>query len=104
ETFPQVGLKPSAMGGTCTEAPALECADKGIGACQGKGKFVCDSSKASAVCQITTPGAAPGTEVCDGLDNNCDGIVDNSDPTDPARVKDPMVAVSGGGLTGTVYV
>ena len=104
ETFPQVARGPTAADGTCAAAPAASCSDSGKGACQGRGTYTCSADKTTVTCTITTPGAAPATEVCDGQDNNCDGIVDNGAANDPARVREPMVAVSGGGLAGTVYV
>ncbi|HEY4176644.1 MAG TPA: MopE-related protein [Kofleriaceae bacterium] len=49
------------------------------GICRGTGTFVCDTTTRTnpATCKITVPGLPPGTETCDGLDNNCDGIVDD---------------------------
>ncbi len=73
------------------------CADSGIGACQGAGTFQCDVNNLDnpAVCVITSPGAAPGPELCDDKDNNCDGIVDNT--VGPDRVIDAMTHVVFGG-------
>jgi hypothetical protein len=104
ETFPQVGRKPAATGGSCAESPPATCTDGGKGACQGRGVYACTPDKLGVACTITTPGAAPVTEVCDGQDNNCDGVIDNGDAADPNRVREPMVAISGGGLAGTVYM
>jgi formylglycine-generating enzyme required for sulfatase activity len=42
-------------------------------------------------------------EECNGIDDDCDGIVDNSDPSDPSRVRDPMVHVVQGGLDFWIY-
>ncbi len=47
----------------------------GMGACQMNGKTVCGASYTAVVCS-----AAPGTpaaEVCDGVDNDCNGRVDD---------------------------
>ena len=49
----------------------------GSGICQRTGVKICDASNEAGptVCSVT-PGAA-GTEVCDSLDNDCDGTVDD---------------------------
>lgn len=46
----------------------------GIGACQRTGSTVCNSATSSIVCSAT-PGA-PTTEVCNNIDDNCNGTVD----------------------------
>ncbi|MDP2276111.1 MAG: MopE-related protein [Archangium sp.] len=51
------------LGGSCSA---------GLGACLRNGAFACISG--GAACNAT-PGT-PGTEICDGIDNNCDGAVD----------------------------
>ena len=69
---------------------ATACHDAGIGECAGTGTFICDAANLDgpAVCNITTPGATPSAEKCDGKDNDCDGIVDNT--TGANRVIDSM--------------
>jgi hypothetical protein len=52
------------------------CADAGIGACQGTGALVCGDDGASLRCDITDPGDPPGTEECNGADDNCNGAID----------------------------
>jgi hypothetical protein len=104
ETFPEVGRRPTASGGSCAASAPAACTDSGLGQCQGRGSVSCAPGGSQTVCRITQPGAAPQAETCDGRDNNCDGIVDNGDPGDPARVREPMVAISGGGLAAPVYM
>jgi len=76
----------------------VACADSGVGACQGTGSFQCDPANLNgpAVCTITSPGAAPSAEKCDGKDNDCDGVVDNTSGAN--RVIDAMTHVTSGGL------
>ncbi|MBW2458732.1 MAG: hypothetical protein JRI68_29810, partial [Deltaproteobacteria bacterium] len=53
-------------GGSCGTGQQGECA-AGTNNCQG-GQLVC------------TPDNSPGPEICDGLDNDCDGTVDDGNP------------------------
>ncbi len=76
------------------------CDDGGKGACADRGAIACDPDNAAAVlCDLAVlpdpvPGAGPeAPELCNNVDDDCDGIVDNSDPSDPKRVIDDMVHV-----------
>ncbi len=50
------------------------CNDGELGACLGTGTLVCAGSGLS--CMITDPGATPMPELCNGLDDNCNGAID----------------------------
>ena len=52
------------------------CDDGLQGICKGTGVRVCNAAQNGTVCQITNPGQAPGVEVCNGLDDNCNGLID----------------------------
>ena len=47
----------------------------GVGECARTGQFVCKADGTGTECNAT-PGT-PTPEVCDGLDNNCNGIIDD---------------------------
>lgn len=47
----------------------------GTGLCRNEGQYVCNSSQDGVIC-TATPGT-PQPESCNGIDDNCDGIVDN---------------------------
>jgi hypothetical protein len=85
-----------------------ECDNGGIGACRDVGLRVCDPVDATAtVCDLSFPPdpdpLAPRAELCNGVDDNCDGVVDNFDPTDPERVVDDMVHIGHHGLDIWIY-
>ncbi len=44
----------------------------GTGACSAFGELVCSDATEEDICQIGTP----SDEICDGIDNNCDGTTD----------------------------
>jgi len=53
----------------------------GVGACQQPGVLVCDPGNPAGppICSAT-PGV-PGSESCNGIDDDCDGVVDNGVPS-----------------------
>ena len=84
---------PTALGKTCDPTKACtkdaDCGGAGskcvndlcspkLGACREEGQWVCDpTAKDKAICQLTTKGQTPVAETCNGIDDNCDGQIDN---------------------------
>ena len=64
--------------GSIDENFALVNADcfRGIGACQGIGKYICNDAKDGVTCTATEDLEKATTEICDNIDNNCNGFVD----------------------------
>ena len=54
------------------------CNDGDPGECLGTGERVCNAAGDGTRCNITDAGAMPGMEVCNGDDDDCDGLVDES--------------------------
>ncbi|MFH1130989.1 MAG: SUMF1/EgtB/PvdO family nonheme iron enzyme, partial [Pseudomonadota bacterium] len=73
----------------------LECSEQGKqGICQGTGTFACTSDHTNTYCMITTAGKNPVDEICNDLDDDCDGAIDEE--TDDAAgkgVEDAMVHI-----------
>ena len=54
----------------------MVCDDGGLGICRGTGVRVCNAAGNGTECQITNPGQPATTEVCNNLDDDCDGSID----------------------------
>src|SRR5262249_20788101 len=52
----------------------------GTGACATVGKLVCSADGTGTVCDAK-PGVPGATELCNGLDDNCNGQIDEAFPT-----------------------
>ncbi len=82
------------------------CVDSNLGLCQGTGIYVCKADQTGTQCQITNPGPTPAAEVCDGLDNDCDGLTDEAAwnaGSNPSYVNDQLVTVSYAGHNIFMY-
>ena len=88
------------LNGTCDNSARGACRDGGVVRCDPADvtQTVCDLSVAP-----NPAVGAPSAELCNGVDDNCDGTVDNSDPSDPARIRDDMVHVVRGGRDFWIY-
>jgi hypothetical protein len=82
------------------------CASAGVGACATSGRVVCNAAGTGTVCNAGPPGV-PSAELCDGADNDCDGVVDETalapGPAAATFVRTPWVALRGTGAA-TVWI
>jgi hypothetical protein len=101
-----------------TNRPGTMCVEAtGMGECQRRGSYRCQADpKLDTTCDFSgVPVRTPAHETCDGLDNDCDGLVDESwdNPAtvaftrcgaDPCRgVRDDLGMLTSGGNPLYVY-
>jgi uncharacterized repeat protein (TIGR01451 family) len=69
---------------------AQACSDGQVGVCEGTGEFTCDPNDLDgpAICVITQPGEMAGPELCNGKDDDCDGVLDEGAPDAIVEVRD----------------
>jgi cysteine-rich repeat protein len=91
------------------------CDNGELGACRVTGTVICDAGDLTQTdCDLPPPGTwpLPTDEVCDGVDNDCDNLTDetsydNNPANDTAGVQgfvvDDVVPVTVGGVTTYVY-
>lgn len=53
-----------------------ECGGGGLGQCRRTGTVLCSGNAMEAICVGASPG--PRVETCNGVDDDCDGVVDNA--------------------------
>ncbi len=58
------------------EDKGLACDNGLLGVCLGVGTRQCTNDGSATACVLDKPALSPSSELCDGLDNDCDGDVD----------------------------
>jgi|JI10StandDraft_1071094.scaffolds.fasta_scaffold07272_7 hypothetical protein len=76
----------------------------GMGACARTGTVVCDAAGTGTTCNATA--GTPTTETCNGVDDDCDGMIDDGfalgtacDGADPDLCTEGMIVCAAGGGT-----
>jgi hypothetical protein len=72
ELWPEVGAPTG-----CSNAGAAQSCTVGLGICQRTGSYQCRADGTGSQCSATAGPPAPGGEICtNGLDDDCDGAID----------------------------